>query len=269
MADPVLNDYEYQFSTVLFNGSTTLPFIDVHKVDGLDMPPIPFDVTDLDSTHGSTVTALYATHRTIVIEGTLYANPNAIDINLVDLHTAFTPTGVVNKFFYKHPGIPQMYIYCVPVGLRYSVDTLRRTGSCAIQFQLVAADPRKYSDNADKILVPGNSYQPPYGSIFTYPVFEVAGEFSTFTLSSGGKRLRFDYGKGISRPTSASSKMYIHMDKQIITKDTIDGQNITSWYLANTTTDRWWKLFPVNNILYENSTAYLPVVKVFTKRAWL
>ena len=61
MAAPVLNMYEYQFkdSGVLLNGGASLPFIDVLKVTGLDLPPIETGDIDYDSQDGGFVYARF------------------------------------------------------------------------------------------------------------------------------------------------------------------------------------------------------------------
>lgn len=187
MAVPVLNTYQYQYmeTGVLLNGSTSLPFIDVKKVSGLDMPEIDVISMEYDSQHGGYVESKYVGMRTIVIDGLLYASPETADVTIDALITNFIPDGSDYPFFFKGAGIAQRYILCKPVGFNHDVDSLRSYGACAVQFQLKAGDVRKYVDNADVTMVNNTNVNAPnLGNINSYPIFTITGAMTAISLTN-------------------------------------------------------------------------------------
>ena len=188
MAAPTLNTYEYQYmdSGVLLNGNTSLPFIDVQNVSGLDIPDIDVKDVEYDSRHGGFVYARYVKARTIIIDGILYANPATIDTTLDALNLNYAPRENDDPFYFKNTGI-QKYIMCKPIGLHYDVDTLRRYGASKIQIQLRAGDPLKYTNNADVVMTPGNTYTfNNSGTESTYPVFSSVGSYASIDIMHVG-----------------------------------------------------------------------------------
>lgn len=178
MVAPVLNTYEYQFtdSGVLLNGSTSLPFIDVTNVQGLDLPEISAVDSEYDSRHGGYVYAKYVGIRTIVIDGTLYANPSTIDTTIETLIANFMPRTDDAPLYFKGAGIAQRYIMCKPIGLKYNLNNLRNYGACDIQIQFKAGDPVKYVDNADTVVTSGvASSILNEGNVETFPSFSFTG----------------------------------------------------------------------------------------------
>lgn len=189
MPAPVLLDYEYQFrdspSGFTLNKGTVLPFVDVHKVTGLDLPEFAAAADDVDGRHGGAAFIRFSNARTIIIDGTLYADPTTIDATIDTLVSTWIPNDTVYPFYYKHPGITQRYILCKSFGMRYEVDNLRNTGRSAIQFQLIAEDPRKYVDNSNFTMSAGVNHTPVnLGNVEVYPVFTITGAYTTLTLTN-------------------------------------------------------------------------------------
>lgn len=187
MAAPVLNMYEYQFkdSGVLLNGGASLPFIDVLKVTGLDLPPIETGDIDYDSQDGGFVYARFVQARTIVIDGTLYANPSTIDQTLLLLRNNFLPSEEDAPLYIRDAGLSQQYIMCKPVGLNYDVDALRHYGACNIQIQLKAGDPTRYINKADIAVTAGTNYSVTNnGNRATWPVLTTTGPFAEMSITN-------------------------------------------------------------------------------------
>lgn len=198
MAEPVLNPYEYQYMDggVLLNGSTSLPFIDITKVDGLDLPDIDAATVEYDGRHGGFVYARFVGARTIVLDGTLYANPASIDTTLDAIRNNFMPRVNDAPFYFRGAGPAQRYIMAKPVGLNYDITQLRNYGACAVQFQLKAGDPISYVNKADQAITSGTAYTiTNNGSTTTYPVVTVTGGFSeiSFVKISTGETVTFTY----------------------------------------------------------------------------
>lgn len=185
MAAPVLSTYQYQYKDdgFLLNGDVALPFIDVTKVQGLDMPDVDADIKEYDSWHGGYVAARFVNVRTIIITGILYADVNQVDVVTDLLKTNFMPSDEEYPFYFKGAGIGQRYIMCKSLGVKYDIDRLRSIGSCPIQFQLGAGDVVQYVDNPDVVVTSGNTgVLQNAGNTPTYPAFELLGIASAISL---------------------------------------------------------------------------------------
>jgi len=178
MVAPVLNPYEYQFTDtgVLLNNSTALPFIDISNIQGLDLPAIDSVDSEYDSRHGGYVYSRFVKIRTIVLDGTLYANAASIDTTIETLIANFMPRTTDAPFYYRGAGVAQRYIMCKPVGFNFNITALRNNGSCDIQIQLKAGDPVKYVDDADLPVTSGTAYAiTNNGNVETFPKFDITG----------------------------------------------------------------------------------------------
>lgn len=197
MAAPTLADYEYQYKDtgIKLNSGSVLPFWDVNKVTGLDMPDIDSKIDDIDIQHGGIVYSRYVKPRIIVVEGTLYANPSTIETTLDSAIANFIPDDNDWPFYFKHPGVARRYVDCKPLAFKFDVETLRRTGACNFQIQLGAQDPLKKIDNADVTLATAstNVTVTNSGNMPTWPVFTVNGPFSQirFYNTTTGENINF------------------------------------------------------------------------------
>ena len=184
MAAPVLLDYEYQYKDdgVKLNGSPTLPFIDVELVTGLDMAEIEVYESDVDGSHGGTVSAEFFKARTIVIDCTIYADPASVDSFLDTLYANYLPTKEAYPFYFKGSGIGTRLLYCKSLGIKTDTGTLRRVGSCKAQIQLKAADPIKYVETVTALTAGTYFTANNVGNMATYPVFRIQGGTQTSTV---------------------------------------------------------------------------------------
>ena len=262
MAVPALNDYEYQFKedSVLLNGTSALPFIDVNKVTGLDIPPVTVVSNDIDGRHGGSIYSAFVDVRTIVIEGTLYANPNTIEATIDTLITNYMPNNVNYPFFFKHPGAAQRYIMSKSIGVRFDVDTLRRTGRCPIQIQLAAEDPRKYINNADQTLVAATDFTPANpGNTNTYPIYTITGAYATLNV----RNHTTDQQVTLSEPRIAGDITVVDLQTRSVTVNGINKSSVIS--AAN-----WWSIPPGGGqAIRYTVTGGTPVVVAATRQGWM
>lgn len=198
MAAPTLNTYTYQYKDdgIVLNSDAAVPFVDVTKVQGLDMPDVNEDSDDYDGRHGGYGYARYTTLRTIIITGTVYVDVDVVDAFLDQLTTNFMLDDEEYPFYFKGAGINQRYIMCKSLGVKFDVDRLRSIGSSSIQFQLLAGDVEKIEDNDDVTISSGSAGAiTNEGNVPTYPIFELSGAASLITMvkESTGETVTFEY----------------------------------------------------------------------------
>lgn len=158
---PPLDNYEYQFGDAgqLLNQTqayTTadLPFIDITKVSGLDSGEFRSASHDHEGVDGGYLDSEFQTMRTIVLEGTLYADPDDPETVCDALKYDFRPVRDPQPFYFKFPNKAVRKVYAKGQGCKYDLETLRRTGQTALQLQLIAETPYIY--DADPISGNGN-----------------------------------------------------------------------------------------------------------------
>lgn len=149
-------DYTYQlgdYGVILNPDDTTQDmFVDIDDVRGLDSAPFRQTERDHEGTDGSFMDAEYEKGRTIVLEGTAYARDhNNIEAFLDSLKSNWAPSRTLIPFYFQHPGVSVRHLMVKPLGVKYNVAALRRTGLTDIQFQAFAEDPRIYG--AENIIV--------------------------------------------------------------------------------------------------------------------
>ncbi len=141
-------DYTYQFSDtgVILNSSAnpTLPFVDISKVSGLDTSEYRVSERVREGADGGFMDSQFENMRAITLEGTIYSPADQAEIFADTLKSNFAPSFSNSPFYFKHPTVGQRVIFAKSLGCRYDVDSLRRVGQTAIQFQLKAEDPTIY-----------------------------------------------------------------------------------------------------------------------------
>lgn len=239
-APSTTDDYVYVYNGLTLNPLTTqLPFLDVTKVSGLDLPDVDAAINDIDGRNGATVYAQYTGARTVSIEGTVYALPANIETYIDQIITAFMPRSDDLPFYFKHPGVAQRYIKCRPTGVKLDTDTLRRTGQGEIQIQLSAADPLKYINNVPIIPTSGTTYTVTNaGNVTTYPITTVTGKFTSIWVSGVGSRVTFTY-----TTTSDTDVTVVDCANKIVT---INGTQMNQYAVLSVGTD-WPSNTPGNS----------------------
>lgn len=227
MAVPTLLDYEYQFDDdgTLLNSNNagvaaTLPFFDVSKVSGLDSPEFRTTTRSHEGVDGGYIDAEFMEMRTVIVEGTIYADPADPDEIVDTLRYNFRPSTVERPFYFKHPGKPVRVVFGKGLGARYDVEQLRRWGSTNCQCTIVCPTPYIY--DAEPVTDVGDlgGFDSGFGfdlgfdfgfggagsnydggvEVFNagnhaaYPVITIYGPIATPGLSesSSGKRVQFD-----------------------------------------------------------------------------
>lgn len=141
-----LEQYQYNDDGVLLNGPSTLPFVDVESVDGLDMPDFRQSMHDREGVDGGYVEAAYLTSRTVTIEGTVYASPTNLESYLDSLKANFAPTTSDKPLYFQTDSAasPMRVVFGKSLGFRYPKNTDRRLGIVKFQVQVMCGDPRIY-----------------------------------------------------------------------------------------------------------------------------
>lgn len=254
--------YMYKKNGVQINDDATVPFIDVDgKVQGLDLPDMDANIDDIDATHGGIVHNKFTKPRIVVVEGTVYADPDYIEVYVDQLITNFIPDDSNYPFYFKHPGVGLRYVNAKPLALKMDVETLRRIGSSAIQIQLACEDPRKYIDNADQVMTAGTSYTPANpGNVNTYPIFTVVGAFTaiTFTNNTQAKSVT------LTSTRVAGDITVFDFRKKTVTINGVQSSN-------QVTTANWWDI-PAGGgqtVKYTVTGGPPTSVTMSTKQGWL
>lgn len=126
--------------------TSTSPFIDITKIDGLDNAPYRVTSRAREGSDGGFLDATFEDMRVITVEGTAY-NHDASDLQL--LKANFAPSSVSQPFYvYLDGGAGQRVVFCKSLGLRYSIDQGMRLNMYSLQVQLQAEDPTIWSDPA-------------------------------------------------------------------------------------------------------------------------
>lgn len=155
---PVLtDDYTFAFTATgeILNddSSPSSPFVDVHKVTGLDNVEYRTTEREREGMDGGFVDALYEKMRTIVIEGVIY---NATEDYLDTLKANFAPRASVEPFYLLAPDSNERLVYCKSLGIRYAWEQTRRTNVVTFQIQLKAEDPTIYEAEVTDTATLGN-----------------------------------------------------------------------------------------------------------------
>jgi hypothetical protein len=118
----------------------TLPLYDISQMQGLSGLFISSETDQIDGADGSYVAAKFASGKTVIIDGTLYANP-PIDEGLFDaLKIACSPVGDDIPFIYKPNNNPPRVLMCKPIAFTADWDRGRAIGSCDFEIQLQSED---------------------------------------------------------------------------------------------------------------------------------
>lgn len=179
------DDFSYMLGdngVILNPDSTTLPFVDIDKINGLDNAPYRTTERDHEGTDGGFMDAEYEKGRSVILDGTLYADGNAVESFLDSLKANYAPSRVLIPFYFKKPGVNERFLKVKPLGCRYDVEAIRRMGQTAIQFSMFAEDPRIYTAILNEqnimqepIIITGRSYNKSYSYSYGPPVDPAGG----------------------------------------------------------------------------------------------
>jgi hypothetical protein len=261
MTEPTLTDYQYMFKNpggILLNGDD-LPMWDVMSVTGLDMPPLEPHVTEFDGAYGGQVDARYYSHRTIVIDGTLYADPSTVDVAVRELATTLIATGTDDKLWIKKAGLAAVFVECQPVGFSCSTDTARRIGSAPFQIQFIGGDPRFYRPITHTAWVNGSGKSlQNVGNTASYPIFTLTNAFTNLTINGGGTgTITFNGVNAV-----LGDVVVVNLAKRMITKN---GVNITNTYASGS----WPYMDLALRTWTVTASSGTPTITADVRSAWL
>lgn len=144
-----MDTFSYQLGdtgTILNPDDQTLPFVDITDVDGLDSPEFRSTERDHEGTDGGFLDAEFEKMRTIVLSGQVIGDVATVETFMDQLKYDWAPRRSTIPLRFAHPGVAQRVVFVKPLGVRYSVNQLRRTGCTDVQFTCQAEDPRIYDD---------------------------------------------------------------------------------------------------------------------------
>lgn len=132
---------------VLLNSdaSPTQAFVDITQVTGMDNSPFRETFRDHEGADGGFLDAEFEKGRDILLTGMVYSPTEQMEMYLDRLKQNYAPRRTSARLYFWTPGVGLRFINVKPRGVKYDWDTLRRTGTAAIQFAMYAEDPRFYS----------------------------------------------------------------------------------------------------------------------------
>jgi hypothetical protein len=142
-----VDGFSYQLGdtgTVLNPTDQTAPFVDITKVAGLDSPEFRTTERDHEGTDGGFLDAEFEKMRIVTLEGQVIGGDDSVEGLLDQLKADWAPRRLSIPFYYSHPGASDRVLFVKPLGVKFDYATLRRVGSCDIQFMCQAEDPRIY-----------------------------------------------------------------------------------------------------------------------------
>lgn len=255
-----LNTWEFSYNGLTFGGSNT---IGITSVTGLSPPNARIDEVEKAGDHGSFIFAQFLTARTITIEGDV-TGTDAVDFEtkINQLRAAFAPQTAPQPLSMAVPGDVAKRAYCVPTKVDFPVDVNYSMFFETWAVELMAEDPRLYSDAANVVDIypavangvgfnlgfnvnfggtSGGSLTqavPNDGSIFTLPVVILRGPMVNPTLTN--------------KTSGASMKLDISMiETETLTLDfyakTALLNGFSSRYSSIIPGSSWWPLQPGAN----------------------
>lgn len=270
---------------VVLNSAVLQPFVDIHKVTGLDSAPYRTTERDWEGNDGGFMDAEFEKGRNVVLDGTVYSDTGSIEDYLDDLKANFAPTTTLQNFYFKAPGVVERLLFVKPLGCRYDWDELRRTGQASIQFSMFAEDPRIYDSELLSASVPlGATVYTGFGFDLGFD-FGFGGVSSTtdqVTLLIGGNRPTppiFVISGPVTNPRILNDVTGAEL-RFNITLDTLDTLTIDTKYKTvrlNGTANRrsalvapdWYFLEPGSNTLrYRAESSSASTLSISYRNAW-
>lgn len=191
---PLTEDFTYMLGdagVILNTDSIASPFVDIRSVQGLGSAEFRTTERDHEGSDGSFMDAEFEKGRTVILEGTAYADGSEAESFLDALKANYAPSRTLVPFYFKKPGVAERLLWVKPLGCRFDTNELRRIGATAVQFQMFAEDPRIYSStlleqtiSQQATSVTGRGYNRAYN--YDYGAFVVIPD--QINLQVGGNR---------------------------------------------------------------------------------
>lgn len=228
-----LTDYTFRLDTatttgvVLNDDSTSIPFVDITRVSGLDSAPYRETLRDHEGVDGGFIDAEFEKGREIILEGIAYCDSSNVEPYFDTLKANYAPVTSLISFHMKIPGVSERVVFVKPRGVRYDIDQARRIGATNVQFLMYAEDPRIYDNSLQSVNIPfGGVTSVGFGFNFGFNL-DFGGSVSPSGL--------FVTNNG-NRPTPAIMTITGPMINPLIINDTLSASLSFSIVLANTDT---------------------------------
>lgn len=280
------DDFSYMLGdngVILNPDATTLPFVDISKVNGLDNAPYRTTERDHEGVDGGFMDAEFEKGRSVILDGTLYASGSAVESYLDSLKANFAPSRTLIPFYFKKPGVEERFVKVKPLGCRYDVETIRRVGRTSIQFAMFAEDPRIYTSilrdiniMQEAVIIGGRAYNKGYNYSYGTPIDSSGGNlvvggnrptpaiFTIFGPSLNPKIINESLGTAMEFDLTIPAGDVLTIDTQYHTVR-VNGANRRSALLEPT----WFSLLPGNNyIRYRSQTNGGSVLNIQYHDAW-
>lgn len=142
-----MDSFSYQLDDngiVLNPTSQVTPFVDITTIQGIDSPEFRSTERDHEGADGGFLDAEFEKMRTIILEGQVIGGDDSVESLLDQLKANWSPRRSTIPFYYSHPGAGDRVVFVKPLGVKFDYTTLRRIGSCDVQFTCEAEDPIIY-----------------------------------------------------------------------------------------------------------------------------
>jgi len=214
MSVPTLlaEQYQFQDTGVLLNGTSAVPFVDLTAVSGLDSAPVREAVQSREGQHGGWVDATYQDPRTVTLEGTVYASPTALDTYLDSLKANFAPTATDQPLYIGTDITSVRMVNGRSLGFSYKKDSKRRVGSADFQVQIVCRDPRIYATTVTSLAANGTLTLG--GNRDTVGTITLAGPLTNPTVTLNGTTFTF-----AATSLTAGHSIVIDLDYKTVIQD--------------------------------------------------
>lgn len=199
------SEYEFSYNGLLLGANTPYELI---EVQGLDPPDIRESSTDIMQGHGQFVYADYITGRRILIQGDAHQLGSQVQPLMNAWSAAFLPQSLDLPLQFKLPGQAVERIYCKPTKRKYVVDRMYALDYAEWALELLAADPRIYSDTLATLMRTGNgNLSLPNTGTFPAPlIINLVGPIDTPTIT------HVETGKFIKLNTNIAANTLVSID---------------------------------------------------------
>lgn len=151
-----VEQYQFGDTGIVLNSSPSIPFVDIEQVSGLDNGDVRSSTKDHEGADGGFVDSAYQTLRTVVLEGTIYANPNAFEAYMESLKANFAPTFLPVPLYFQTDAGPRV-VYGKSQGLRYVKTNARNYGKQPFSVTILCEDSRIYDSTTQTVTVYTNT----------------------------------------------------------------------------------------------------------------
>ena len=258
------NPEEYQFGdtgTLLNGDDSVLPFVDITSITGLDNAPIRESTHDMEGRDGGYVDSRFESIRSVQIEGTVYADPAALDTYLDTLKADFAPTSTNQPLYFK-TDVEQRVVFGKSQGMNYTKDARRRLGIVDFQVTILCEDPRIYTDtlvtqtvtrSVGSLAIDNDGTRP------TPAILTITGSISNPTITHTQSGTVFDF---TGYTVASGQSLTIDLDNRIVL------QNGVSKRSEMTVTGAWYLLGPGTNNFTFGGSGSSATLKVDLRAAW-